>query len=107
MPRLKTNTNNSTHKQLEVLFRIMNTYSFFLFLCQSIGFSKSNYVKPDIIPAVLDELKINQPIIQNELIDAKDLTKIVKHLSYNGYKVSFFQDRTFHMFQKQFSLIMH
>ena len=77
----------------------MNTYSFFLFLCLSLGFSKSNHVKPDMIPAILDELKINQPIIKNELIDAKDLTKIVKHLCNNGQRVSFSSNQSFQPYQ--------
>ena len=42
----------------------------------------------------LDELDINQPIIQNELIDDKELTKIVKQLYNNGQRVSFRSKQT-------------
>ena len=75
----------------------MKSSTFFLFLCLRLAMSHN--LKPEIIPAILDELKMNWPIIQNKLIEANDFTKIIKHLSHNGYRISFSLNQTFQPYQ--------
>ena len=77
----------------------MESLILFPFFCLYLGFANSNYVKPDDIPPILDEFKINQPIIQNTLLDSKDLTNIVKYLSFKGYSLGFRQNQTFQPYQ--------
>ena len=72
----------------------------FLFLCLHLGFVKCNYgMIKDKIPPILDEFKINQPIIRNALLDSKDLTNIVKRLCLKGYSINFSKNHTDYTYQ--------
>ena len=67
----------------------------FLFLClYYLGYLKCNYgiMITDKLPLILDEFKINQPIIRNTLLDGKDLTNIVKNLCLKGHGINFSQN---------------
>ena len=67
----------------------------FLFLClYYLGYLKCNYgiMITDKLPLILDEFKINQPIIRNTLLDGKDLTNIVKNLCLKGHRINFSQN---------------
>ena len=52
---------------------------------------KSGNISSEIILAIMKELQINQPIILNSLLDHKDLSNIIKSLSYQEYSMGFRQ----------------
>lgn len=72
----------------------MESLILFRIFCLYLGFAKSDSVKPDNIPPILDQFKINDPVIQNTLLDANDMTNIVKYLSFKGYTLGFSQNKT-------------
>ena len=43
------------------------------------------------LPAILDEFKINKPIILNTILGANDLANVAKHLTFKGFSISFSQ----------------
>ena len=65
----------------------MKVYNVCLFSWFCIGIVKSNISQ--IIPFILDEFHIHQPIVLNYLLDTTDFTKIVKNLSYQGQRSCF------------------
>ena len=45
------------------------------------------------LPAILEEFKINKPIILNTKLGTNDLANVVKHLSFKGFSISFSQNK--------------
>ena len=72
---------------------MMKNSTFFLFLILSLGIVKNiNGSISETLPAILDEFQINQPIVMNKMLDTTEFTKVVKGLSYQGYKIGFSQN---------------
>ena len=47
---------------------------------------------PDVLPNIMEEFKIYQPtILLNNNFEMKNMTQIVKNLSYQGYLIGFSQ----------------
>ena len=47
------------------------------------------HIIPDILPTIIDEFKIYQPIIlQENMLEIRDMTEVVKNLNYHGYSLA-------------------
>ena len=73
--------------------------SLFLQICLYFGIIRCSYGSLDDIPFILDEFKIRHPIINNNLIDTKDLVRIVKCMSFLGHQINFSQNRSYQPYQ--------
>ena len=77
------------------LYKIMNRLVIFITFYFYYGMVKSGTgnISSEIILAIMNEFQIKQPIILNSLLDHKDLTNIIKGLSYQEYSMSFRQSQ--------------
>ena len=44
---------------------------------------------PDILPAIMDEFRIYQPITQFDMLKMKEKIEVVKTFNYHGYSIGF------------------
>ena len=54
---------------------------------------KSNAITPEILPAIMDEFKIQQPIIHShgKMSESAQMIEVVKIFNYQGYSIGFSQ----------------
>ena len=63
--------------------------SFFLNIWMNLGLVYCHII-PDILPIIMDEFKIYQPIIlQENILEIRYMTEVVKNLNYHGYSIDF------------------
>ena len=68
----------------------MIAHVFLLSIWLNFGLVKCN-VLPDILPSILEEFRINQPIISDDMLGKKEIIEVVKKLNYQGYSIGFSQ----------------
>ena len=52
---------------------------------------KCHAIPPDILPAIMDEFRIYQPIILGDTSTMKEMIEVAKKLNYHGYSIDFGQ----------------
>ena len=71
----------------------MLSYTFVLSVWMHWGLAeKWHAIPPDILPAILDEFRVYQPIIiGDKSTSKKEMIEVVKNLNYHGYSICFSQ----------------
>ena len=68
----------------------MIAFSFVISIWMHYGLMQKCHAIPDIFPAVMEEFRIYQPIIQGENMSTrKEMIDILKVLNFNGYSIGF------------------
>ena len=71
----------------------MTKFAIFIIFFFYYGMVKSGNISSEVILAIMKEFQINQPIILNYSLDNKDLSYIIKSLSYQEYSIGFRQSQ--------------
>ena len=71
-----------------ILKMISNVFA--LSISLNFGLAISNTVV-DILPNFMEEFRIYQPIILNDMLEMKNMKEVVKNLNYQGYSIGFGQ----------------
>ena len=70
----------------------MVMFTIALGISMNFGLVKKCHAMPDILPNIMEEFKIYQPtILLNNVFEIKNVTQIIKNLSYQGYSIGFSQ----------------
>ena len=69
----------------------MIAYAFVLSIWMHFGLVEKCHAIPDILPTIMDEFRIYQPIILGDMSTMKELVEVVKNLNYQGYSIGFNQ----------------
>ena len=68
----------------------MLSYTFVLSIWMHWGLvEKCHAIPPDILPTILDEFRIYQPITQFDMLKMKEKIEVVKTFNYHGYSFGF------------------
>ena len=67
----------------------MNTSTFALSIWMHFGLIMQCHAVTDILPAILDEVRIYQPIILGDMLEMNKMVLVVKNLNYRGYSIGF------------------